>query len=312
MIETCGIIVTAMERNPHSARSRPTPGGLIRLQARLADPATWLGPAWAMLCGVIASGDFSWQGADWLRMALLVLLVDGCWGTLWAALGSTNWAAPLHQWRTWEFGERTPKPPYTLPDSPGDRILSWVGLFRAWWRHLFWLDCGPAISAIIITLPMTVLLGTLLGQEMLLLSTAAVAAMQAGTIGSRGRGTTAPEWNALIGVALPWLAGHAAFGPLTPSSSLLALILALAWGGAWRVESPRGRFVAAGGQLLAAALLVALNQPLTALAACGLVLLLVPQLALLPWIGRGQPAGWYVRHTRPWLMAAMLIAAWAL
>jgi hypothetical protein len=138
---------------------------------------------------------------------------------------------------------------------------------------------------------------------------AAVAAMQAGTIGSGGRGTTAPEWNALVGVAFPWLAGHAVFGPLTPSSSLLALILALAWGVAWRVESPRGRFMAAGGQLLAAALLIALGQPL---AACGLVLLSIPKLALLPWIGRGQPANWYVRHTRPWLMATMLIAAWAL
>jgi hypothetical protein len=27
---------------------------------------------------------------------------------------------------------------------------------------------------------------------------------------------------------------------------------------------------------------------------------------------RGQPASWYVRHTRPWLMGAMLVAAWAL
>ena len=120
-IETCGIIITPMDKSPHSAHPHPTSGGLIRLQAQLVDLATWLCPAWAALCGVVASGGFAWQGEGWSRLALLILLVDGGWGTLWTALGSTNWAAALHQWRTWEFGERTPKPPYTLPDSPGDR-----------------------------------------------------------------------------------------------------------------------------------------------------------------------------------------------
>jgi hypothetical protein len=298
-----------MERKPHSIRSHPTSGGLIRLQARLADPTTWLSPAWAALCGVVASGGFSWSGADWLRLALLILLADGGWGTLWAAIGGTDWATPLRRWRHWQFGERISKPPYTLPDSPGDRVFRWLGQFRAWWRHLFWLDRGPALATIVIALPVTAVLAVLLGQELLLLSMAALAAMQAGAIGSGGCGKTAPEWDALIGVTLPWLAGHVAFGILTSNSVALALVLILAWGAAWRVESSRGRILAAGGQLLASAILVALDQPL---AACCLVLLLVPQLMLLPWIGRGQPAGWYVRYTRPWLMAAMLIAAWVL
>ncbi|MBN1979446.1 MAG: hypothetical protein JW918_18775 [Anaerolineae bacterium] len=298
-----------MDKSPHSAHPRPASAGLIRLQAQLVDLTTWVCPTWAALCGVVASGGFTWRGEGWSRLALLILLVDGGWGTLWAALGSTNWAAALHQWRTWEFGERTPKPPYTLRDSPGDRVISWIGLFRAWWRHLFWLDCGPAVLSIIIALLVTALLGVLLGQEMLLLSMAAAAAIQAGAIASRGSGAAAPEWNALLGITFPWLAGHVAFGPLTLGSSALALLLGLAWGTAWRVESPRGRILAGGAQLLAAALLAALEQPLAA--GC-LALLSVPQLALLPWIERGQPAGWYVRYTRSWLMAAMLIAAWAL
>ena len=48
------------------------------------------------------------------------------------------------------------------------------------------------------------------------------------------------------------------------------------------------------------------------LAAGCLALLSVPQLALISWTKHGQPARWYVRHTRPWLMAAMLVTAWAL
>jgi hypothetical protein len=298
-----------MEKNPHSIHPPPASGGLIRFRAQLANLTTWLSPAWAALCGVIASGGFDWQGTDWLRLALLILLVDGGWGTLWTTMSSTDWTAPLRQWRTWEFGERTPKPPYTLPNSPGDRLLQWIGLFRAWWRHLFWLSCGPALTTIAVAVPVTAVLAALLGQDLLLLSAGALAVMQLGLAWTGGSGIPAPGWSATVTVTLPWLAGHVAFGPLTASSSVLALILGLVWGAAWRVESPRGRILAAGGQLLAAAILVALNQPL---AACGLALLLVPQLALLVWIGRGQPADWYVRHTRPWLMAAMLIAAWAL
>lgn len=298
-----------MERNPDSIHPHPTSGGLIRLQARLADLTTWLSPAWAALCGVVASGGFGWQGADWLQLALLILLADGGWGTLWAAIGGTDWATPFRRWQHWQFGERISKLPYTLPDSPGDRVFRWFGQFRAWWRHLFWLDCGPALTTIIITLPAVVVLAILLGPDLILLSAGAIAVMQLGLAWRGGSGDSAPGWDAIIAVTLPWLAGHLAFGTLTPSSSVLALTFGLAWGAAWGIESSRGRILAAGGQFVAAALLVALSQPL---AACGVVLLLVPQLALLPWIKHGQPAGWYVRYTRPWLMAAMLLAAWAL
>jgi hypothetical protein len=298
-----------MEKKSHSIHSHPTSGGLIRLQARLTDLTTWLSPAWAALCGVVASDGFGWQGADWMRLALLFLLADGGWGTLWAAIGGTDWATPLRRWRHWQFGERIAKPPYTLPESPGDRVFRWFGQFRAWWRHLFWLDCGPALMTIAIALPVMVVLAVLLGPELILISVGAVAVMQLGLAWRGGSGRPAPGWDAIIAVTLPWLAGHLAFGSLTPSSSILALAFGLAWGAAWRIESSQGRMLAAGGQLLAVALLVALKRPLFA---CGLALLLVPQLALLPWIKRGQPAGWYVRHTRPWLMAAMLLAAWAL
>ena len=40
------------------------------MQARLTDPITWLCPAWASLCGVVASGGFEWQGQAWLRLHL--------------------------------------------------------------------------------------------------------------------------------------------------------------------------------------------------------------------------------------------------
>lgn len=298
-----------MKGNPHSTLFRPVSGGLIRLQARLTNLVAWPGPAWAGLCGVVASGGFGWQGGDFLRLALLILLVDGGWGTLWAALGSTNWATPLRRWRKWHYGDPLRRLPYTLPGSPGDRASRWLGQLHAWWRDVFWPTCGAAFSAIAIALPVTVVLGALLGQELLLLSAAAFAAMQLGVAWEGGQGNVAPGWDAVVAVTLPWLAGHAAFGSLTLSSVGMALVFALAWGSAWRAGSTWGCTLWVGAQLLAAALLAALYHPL---AAGFLLLLLVPQLALLPWLRRSQPASWYVRHTRPWLMVAMLVAAWVL
>jgi hypothetical protein len=48
------------------------------------------------------------------------------------------------------------------------------------------------------------------------------------------------------------------------------------------------------------------------LAAGGLLLSLFPQLVLFPWLQRGQSVSWYARYASPWVMAAMVVAAWAL
>jgi hypothetical protein len=293
-------------------RSESTPlptGGLLRLRARATDLVTWLAPTWAVLCGVAASGGFSWQGPDWLRLALLILLVDGGWGSLWTALAANDWATPLRRWREWQENRPTAALPYTLPDAPGGKVSQFVGRLRAWWSQALWPRCGSAILVIVIALPTTALLATLLGAELLLLSVAALALMQLGVIWQGGRGAVPPGWDALIAVALPWLAGHVSFGPLTLHSTGLAVLFAVAWGKAWNVTSGWGRTLTVGSQLLAMASLIVLERPL---AAGSLFLVLVPQLALLPWVGRGYRPRWYVRYARPWLMAAMAVAALAL
>jgi hypothetical protein len=298
-----------METDADPSLSRPSSGGVIRFQARLTNLITWVGPTWACLCGVVASKGFTWQGEDWARLVLLILLVDGGWGTLWAALGNTDWAAALRRWRNWRAAQQGPSLPYTLPGSPGDRVSRWLGQLRGWWRDVLWPGCGPALSAIAIAVPVTALLAALLGPQLLLLSLGTLAVMQLGVAWVSGRGAVTPEWDAPIAVLLPWLAGHVAFAPLTPTSAGTALVVALAWAAAWRVGSPWGRLGLVGSHLLLATLLVGLFHPLRAGA---LFLLLIPQLALFPWMRQGQPASWYTRHTRPWLMAAMLVAAWSL
>ena len=299
-----------MEEKLYSITFTSSADDWARLQARLTSLINWLGPAWAALCGAVAAGSSDWQDAEWLQLALLILLVDVGWGVLWAAMGSTDWAAPLRRWRDWRSGEPVSSPPYTLPGSPGDRTSHWLGQLRAWWRDVFWPACGLSLSAVVVALLGSAVLGILLGTDLLLLNVVALAVMQLGLAWEGGRGTVAPKWDAIIVVALPWLAGHMVSSEtLTLSSVGLALAFTLAWGAAWQACSRWERLIGIGAQFLVAVLLVALHRPL---AAGGLLVLLVPQLMLHPWLERGQLSAWYVRYARPWMMAAMMIAAWAL
>jgi len=292
------------------ADAPPPSGGLIRLRTQASDLGSWLGPLWAMLCGVLASKAFSWQGGeDWVRLALLALLLDAGWGTLWAALASTDWAGPVQRWHEWHKNRALARLPYTMPGTPGDRISHWMGRAEAWWREALWPICGSAVQAAVAALPLIALLGMLLGPEILLLSGAALALMQLGVIWTSGRDDVPAGWDGLIGIALPWLAGHAAFGLVSLPSASLAVLFALAWGSAWNVPSRGARTAAVVSQLSSAGCLIALHRPL---AAGVMLLLLMPQAALLPWIRRHLPTVRFVRHTRPWLLAAMAVAALAL
>ncbi len=283
--------------------------GLLRLQARAPNLLAWLGPAWAVLGGVIASGAFDGRSGGWLRLALLILLVDGGWGSLWAAIGATDWATPLSRWQEWGRSAPTARLPYTLPGAPGGKLNHLLGGFRAWWGEVLWPTCGSALLTLLVALPTSALLAVLLGMELLLLSAAALATMQLGAIWQRGRKKVAPGWDALIAVAMPWIAGHITFGPTTLRSVGMATLFALAWGAAAGVRSRLGQGLTIGGQLLVVVSLVVLESPF---AAGAVFLLLVPHVSLLARVRQGHEPAMYVRLTRPWLMAAMLVAALSL
>jgi len=295
-----------MEDKTHAPVAPPPSGGLIRMQAQAAGLGSWLGPTWATLCGVLASDAFRWQDGDHVKLLLLLFLVDAGWGTLWSALTSVSWALPLQRWKSWDQNRAIAKLPYTLPGTPGDRISRRMGKLSAWWETAFWPSCGSAVRALVISLPVTGLLAALLGPEVLLLSVAAVALMQLAVIWEGGRGGVPAAWDGFIAVTLPWLAGHAILGTVTLPSAGLATLMALAWGSAWTTPSRKGRGALLTSQLLAAGGLVLLHRPL---AAATLLLCLVPQMALLPWIPHDLTAARFVRYTRPWLMAAMAVAA---
>src|SRR5712692_6596289 len=69
-----------------SFAARPLVGRLIALDIRPTRALTFLGPAWATLCGAIASGGLTLRGQTLLTLTFCFLLSDallGAWRSLW-------------------------------------------------------------------------------------------------------------------------------------------------------------------------------------------------------------------------------------
>jgi len=283
-------------------------GRLLGLQARVARPFWGVMGAWSVLCGALASNGLRAEGEDLLVLALVLLLADLAWGTLWDLAAGTDWFGSLAA----DWPPRRPGNlrglPYSRRRAPAGRLLRGVNRLVGWWRESFWPQAGGALLGLLAAALLAAVLSLLLPAALRPLNAILVALLGLGAA-ARRRGRELPAGEALAAVGLGWLAGHLAFAPPEGASGLLALCLAVAaWGGLRLARGRRGALLLLdGGQVAAVALLAALKQPLPA----GLLgLLLLGQVALQPSLA-STPPGEVARRTWPWLMAAMLVAALA-
>jgi hypothetical protein len=289
-----------------STQDTPEIGQLVRLEVTLRGSGLWLGPIWAIICGILASGGFKWNGASLLQAMLVFFLVDGAWATLWSAAAETDWATPATRWGQ---SEATPARmlPYTQPNAPGERVTRWLGHTIQWWREHLRPSIGSAVSTIILCVALGAALSAVLGWPAVALSAAGVAVVQLGVVVGRGAGQPLPALKATLDIGLAWLLAHAVFAPLTLPSALLAIAFAAVYGtGLTLIGGGRRAMVWNMAQFAAAGLLVLMRQPVAALA---VFLMVIPQMLLEPALRRGMGGTWFVRSTQAWLMVAMLIAA---
>src|SRR5512141_729405 len=73
-------------------------GQFLRFQIPARSRMLWLSPAWAVLCGLVASSAFVWTGYDMLIAALAVVIADGAWATQWWGLVETDWPQIFADW----------------------------------------------------------------------------------------------------------------------------------------------------------------------------------------------------------------------
>lgn len=283
----------------------------MKLEVRMTWPLTWLGPAWAALCGALASGGLTLSGENLFFLLVALFLADALWGTLWHLIVEQDWFASSN-WRSPSQGASLTAPPYTAPGSPSHRVFGRLGRKRAWWRAAFWPRQRSAIVSLVVALPLTLILAVVLGQRVIILTAAALAIMALALLRARRCGSPPPALRAILEMGFAWLAGHTAFAPLTIPSFLLAALYTVAYHSCLKLvrtnEKKRWPALLKVSQAAVIALLVFLRQPI---AAGVLGLLLLPQMLLQPFLSQGEVQLWYLRRTRLFLMAGMLLAALA-
>lgn len=282
------------------------------MQGRLARPFWGWVASWAVLCGALASNRLRWAGEDLLTLALVWLLVELAWGSLWDLAVGTDWFRPLVEGWPPVRPASLASLPYTLPGSAGGRLGRWLSRLVGWWREAFWPAGGPALLGLVAAAILTFILSLLLPVRLRPLNAALVAFIGLGVAWQR-RGRRSLLGQAMVQVGLAWLAGHASFAEAAGGSLILAFAYALAAWGILRVVEgrPGGLWLLNGGQAVGVVLLVVLRQPL---AAGAVGLLLFGQVAVQPLLRAEGDLERVVLGGRmwPWLVAAMLVAAMAL
>jgi chlorophyll synthase len=281
-------------------------GPLMKLEVRITRPLTWLGPAWAALCGALASGWLTLSGQNLLFLLIVLFLADALWGTLWHLIAERDWCVSSIAQHSQAQQASLTALPYTAPGSPSHRIFSRLGRMRAWWRQ------SPGFVGLVVASSLTLILAIILGQRVIILTTAALAIMVLALLRARRHSAPPLSLRAILEMGFAWLAGHTAFGPLTPWSFLLAIFYTVVYHGCLKLATSSGKrwlILIEVSQAAVVALLIFLKQPVMAGVAG---LLLLPQMLLQPFLGQGGVELWYLRRTRPFLMAGMLLAALAI
>jgi hypothetical protein len=287
----------------------------VGLQGRLARPFWGVMGLWAVLCGALASNqvqgnaDVGAVRADLLVLGLVLLLADLGWGSLWDLIVGTSWRSLwIDGWPPAQAASLI-NLPYTQPTSPGGRLFRRMNRLAGWFRETLWPEAGPALLGVLAAAALAIVLTLLLPPRLLFLEAALLGLVGLGLVQHwRGRAALAPHAFVLVG--LGWMAGHAAFAEVSRASLLLALAFSAAAWGSLRVASELkwGLWLLDSGQVAMITLLFVWRKPLAA-ALAGLFLF--GQILLQPLVHAGSDPARIMRRTWPWLMAAMLVAAWA-
>jgi hypothetical protein len=289
---------------------------LILVPSAVAVP---LGPAWAVLSGVIAAGHWRWQGSTLLSLVVVVFVAEILWSSWRAQLVDAGWKQWAHIHPLPARGARVPILPYTKPDSPLGRSLYHIGRVRLWIQEVLPAERRGALIATFALPPLILLLSALVSLQMLTLSVAALSIM-ALEWRAAARKEDHDALRAAVEIGLSWLAGHLVVAQLTPLSLILACCYAIAYQGVLAVErrqEPGSRLGARsfaflfGGQLVAGLVVLLIGREAPRVGAVAQGFLIIPQLLLLAGAALPSQGRAYAQRVAPFLMLAMFIAAWA-
>jgi chlorophyll synthase len=174
--------------------------GLLRRSIQLMKPVTWFAPAWAFLCGAVASGALGWEPTTIGRMLL---------GILMAGPILTGLSQVVNDYCDRDV-DAINEPQRLIPSG------------RVTLRHVY------TLTAVLTWLGVTIALG--LGREVALfvgLGLICAISYSARPIRGKRNGWVGNSLVAISYEGLAWMAGHAAFAALTWQSLTIALLYSL-------------------------------------------------------------------------------------
>lgn len=265
----------------------------------------WLGhfpwritAAWSVLAALLASGAFaSWETLNWQTLALLLLLVDPLWGSIWRLAAGRKELLPLDaQALTYRFWL-----PYLKPQAPAQKVLGWDNT-----------NVLPLLFRVALpSLALAAAVALVLGPFALALTGLVALISPLGWTMRRSLAVQPVLLQSLVTVALPWLltvqliGSGLAEGWVTPVT-LLALLATLHHWGEGRLL--RNHFDWFGASLLALAEVGVVTLLVVAQAPFWLGLLVIFWLPAWLVLLQRQP----LQQVNFWWLAAFLVAALAL
>ncbi len=293
-----------------SFSTRPLVGRWIALDVRPTRPLTFLGPSWAALCGVLASGGLAFRGQSILFLVLCLLLCDallGAWRALWL---QSDWRDALRRSSmvtpTWLDTSQELSTPRWM--RGGQRIRRRITQFR----QVIWPIVDSEIVGLLIIGSLALCIAIVLSQAnpvpLALTGVIMLFSLIEGRIGTaRGAGL-----RSIAEIALPWMIAQTAFGSFSWLSLVFALVFTLVYRALLGLALTRNsRWMAWSNlpQVLLVLLLIARQTPI------GVGLALLGLLAQILWQVRyysdrdGQS---YARHVQSYVLVAMLVAGFSL
>lgn len=288
-----------------SFSTRPVVGRWIAVEIRSTRPLTWLGPAWAAMCGAIASGTLGWRNQSVLFVILSLLLCDallGAWRSLW--FGSELRAA-LNR-----ASSRTPAwvPIDEMPSRRMARLQFQIRRRIDFTRVVIWPLIDAEIMGMFFAGVVGLSVAAVLGQVVFILTlTAMVLALIEGQVGTaRGAGL-----RSIIEIAIPWMIATSAFGAFSLLTLACAILFTLIYRALIGVAMGQGQWMRWINAMLvlAIAILIFSNTPIGAgIVALGLIANLLWQVQFrMDRDGRA-----YAKQVQSYILVTMLVMAFSL
>ena len=287
--------------------SRPVAGRLVALDFLPARPLTLLGPAWAVLCGAIASGGLLTKNQSFLYVVLLLLVCDallGAWRARWL---HADWRTALpHNLARAQIW-------LAIPDDAADALPTRVSRFLSrrikFIRSVLWPLVDSEIIGMLIAGTLALCLAVVLGViPTLLTGVALILALIEGQLETQ----LGALLRAVFEITLPWLIAQSALGSLTWLAFVFVLMFTLVYLALLDLSATRKerRIITSNlTQLAIVLLLIAINTP----AGAGIVALGL--LVQVMWQARfrvDRDGRTYARRIQSYILMAMLVTAFAL